>query len=189
MRPCIVYLLLAFAALAGVSTAAEARRYEGKSYGWERSNYASAHRGQRGKHAYKASRKRYAQKSSRKRYAHKTRRQRVAARRSYETTSYRAGGYSSGYHSAGPRPGRWCGWWMRTQRGGGPELNLARNWARWGSSAGGPQVGAVVVWRNHVGEITGRAANGQWIVRSGNDSGRIRERARSLSGAIAFRTS
>jgi hypothetical protein len=179
MRSSIVYLLFAFAALAGVSTTAEARRYEGNSSGWERSSYSSAHRSHRGKQAHKA---------SRKRYAHKTRRPRVASRRSYETTAYSAGSYSSGYHSAGPRPGRWCGWWMRTQRGGGPELNLARNWARWGSNAGGPQVGAVVVWRGHVGEITGRAANGQWIVRSGNDGGRVRERARSVAGAIAFRT-
>ena len=71
---------------------------------------------------------------------------------------------------------------MRTQRGGGPEMNLAANWRRYGS-ASGPQVGAVVVWNHHVGEITGKAANGQWIVRSGNDSGRVRERARSVAGA------
>ncbi len=24
----------------------------------------------------------------------------------------------------GPRPARWCGWYMRTQFGGGPEYNL-----------------------------------------------------------------
>lgn len=83
----------------------------------------------------------------------------------------------------GPRPRRWCGWWMRTQRGGGPEFNLAWNWRKYGQAAS-PQVGAVVVWRHHVGEITGRASNGMWIVRSGNDGGRVRERARSVSGAI-----
>ena len=83
----------------------------------------------------------------------------------------------------GGRPAKWCGWWMRTQKGGGPEYNLARNWSRWGSPTG-PQVGAVVVWRHHVGIITGRAANGQWIVKSGNDSGRVRERARSVAGAV-----
>jgi hypothetical protein len=94
--------------------------------------------------------------------------------------------YTSRHSGVGPRPRRWCGWWMRTQRGGGPEFNLARNWARWGSPAS-PQVGAVVVWRHHVGEIVGRAANGQWIVRSGNDGGRVRSRARSLAGAIAVR--
>jgi hypothetical protein len=90
-------------------------------------------------------------------------------------------------HNVGGRPGKWCGWWMRTQFGGGPEYNLARNWSRRGSPASGPQVGAVVVWPHHVGYITGRAANGKWIVKSGNDGGRVRERARSVSGAIAFR--
>ena len=83
----------------------------------------------------------------------------------------------------GARPAKWCGWWMRTQKGGGPEYNVARNWTRWGTPTG-PQVGAVVVWRHHVGIITGRAANGQWIVKSGNDGGRVRERARSVTGAV-----
>jgi len=54
---------------------------------------------------------------------------------------------------------------MRTQKGGGPEMNLARNWARWGSPSG-PRVGAVVVWPHHVGLITGQTASGEWIVRS-----------------------
>jgi hypothetical protein len=90
---------------------------------------------------------------------------------------------SSGYYSAGPRPGRWCGWWMRTQRGGGPEFNVAWNWRYYGSPAVA-QIGAVVIWRHHVGEITGQTADGRWIVRSGNDGGRVRERARSVAGAI-----
>lgn len=81
------------------------------------------------------------------------------------------------------RPSKWCGWYMRTQLGGGPEMNLARNWKRYGRSSG-PRVGAVVVWPHHVGIITGRARNGQWIVKSGNDGGRVRERARSVSGAV-----
>ena len=83
----------------------------------------------------------------------------------------------------GPRPARWCGWWMRTQKGGGPEYNLAWNWARWGRPAR-PRVGAVVVWPHHVGMITGRTASGQWIVKSGNDGGRVRERPRSVKGAV-----
>jgi hypothetical protein len=83
----------------------------------------------------------------------------------------------------GPRPRRWCGWWMRSQRGGGPEFNLAWNWRYYGRPTS-PQVGAVVIWRHHVGEIVGRASNGQWIVRSGNDGGRVRERARSVAGAV-----
>jgi len=85
------------------------------------------------------------------------------------------------------RPGKWCGWYMRQLYGGGPEYNLARNWKNRGSKTHGPHVGAIVVWPHHVGVITGRASNGQWIVKSGNDGGRVRERARSVSGAIAFR--
>ncbi|MGI8725885.1 MAG: hypothetical protein ACR2J1_11185 [Methyloceanibacter sp.] len=83
----------------------------------------------------------------------------------------------------GPRPSRWCGWWMRSQKGGGPELNLARNWAKWGRPTK-PRVGAVVVWKSHVGMITGRNGAGQWIIKSGNDGGRVRERVRSVKGAV-----
>ncbi|HEV7464612.1 MAG TPA: hypothetical protein VGN85_12035 [Methyloceanibacter sp.] len=72
---------------------------------------------------------------------------------------------------------------MRTQKGGGPEMNLARNWAHWGRPTS-PQMGAVVVWPHHVGLITGQGANGQWIVRSGNDGGSVRERPRSVAGAV-----
>ncbi len=82
----------------------------------------------------------------------------------------------------GPRPGAWCGWYMRSRHGGGPEFNLAANWRRWGSP-GSAQVGAIVVWDHHVGEIVGKADNGQWIVLSGNDGGAVRRRARSISGA------
>ena len=88
-----------------------------------------------------------------------------------------------GSFGAGPRPRAWCGWWMRTQLGGGPEYNLAWNWSRWGSP-GSPQVGAVVVWRHHVGMITGQPSSGQWIVKSGNDSHTVRERPRSIAGAV-----
>jgi hypothetical protein len=72
---------------------------------------------------------------------------------------------------------------MRTQKGGGPEMNLARNWAYWGRPSG-PRVGVVVVWPHHVGLITGQTAGGEWIVRSGNDGGRVRERPRSVAGAV-----
>jgi hypothetical protein len=72
---------------------------------------------------------------------------------------------------------------MRTQKGGGPELNLAANWRHWGHPTG-PRVGAVVVWSHHVGMITGRTAGGEWIVKSGNDGGAVRERPRSVSGAV-----
>jgi len=90
------------------------------------------------------------------------------------------------YHG---RPAAWCGWYMRTQVAGdpGPQYNLARAWAHYGSNAGGPSVGAIVVWPHHVGKIVGHE-NGQWIVQSGNDGHAVRARPRSLAGAIAFRT-
>jgi hypothetical protein len=72
---------------------------------------------------------------------------------------------------------------MRTQLGGGPEYNLAANWRHYGHPSG-PHVGAVVVWPHHVGMITGRAANGRWIVKSGNDGNRVRERPMSVAGAV-----
>ncbi len=119
-------------------------------------------------------------RAKRQRVASRGRAQRVRyATQSYESRS----SYRSGSHSAGPRPRAWCGWWMRTQRGGGAHLNVAWNWSKWGSPSG-PQVGAVVVWRHHVGEIVGRAPNGQWLVRSGNDGGAVRTRARSVAGAV-----
>lgn len=94
--------------------------------------------------------------------------------------------------SVGGRPRAWCGWWMQVHTGITSaatklNLNMAREWARVGSSAGGPQVGAIVVWRHHVGKITGQTSSGQWIVKSGNDGNAVRERPRSVAGAIAFR--
>ncbi len=87
------------------------------------------------------------------------------------------------------RPRAWCGWWMRQQVGRDPGIafNLARNWAHWGRPAR-PGPGVVAVWPHHVGLITGRAASGLWIVRSGNDGNAMRERPMSLARAIAFRT-
>jgi hypothetical protein len=84
-------------------------------------------------------------------------------------------------------PRAWCGFWLGRHLGiPDRRLWLARNWASVGSNAGGPAVGAVVVWRHHVGIITGRTASG-WVVKSGNDGHRVRERVRSVAGAIAFR--
>ena len=115
-----------------------------------------------------------------KRYGKK--RYRSKKRRKYRTAS--RSNYSSGSrYRVGPRPRKWCGWWMRTQKGGGPKYNVAWNWRHYGRPTS-PQVGAVVVWRHHVGIIVGRAANGRWIVKSGNDGGRVRTRARSVKGAI-----
>ena len=103
-------------------------------------------------------------------------------------TSYR---YANNeyHHALGGRPSAWCGWYMRTLVGAdpGPQYNLARSWAHYGVNAGGPSVGAIVVWPHHVGKIVGQE-NGQWIVQSGNDGHDIRARPRSLAGAIAFRS-
>lgn len=103
------------------------------------------------------------------------------ARSSYEHSSYRRS-------PSGGRPAAWCGWYMRSQVGAdpGPQYNLARSWAHYGSNAGGPSVGTIVVWRHHVGKIVGQES-GQWIVESGNDGHAVRTRPRSLAGAIAFR--
>ena len=118
------------------------------------------------------------------RSAHRTSRYHHYARSGSTRSHHASRGHSTrSHHSAGARPARWCGWWMRTQKGGGSELNLARNWKNWGRPSG-PRVGAVVVWSHHVGMITGRTASGQWIVKSGNDGGRVRERPRSVSGAV-----
>jgi hypothetical protein len=90
---------------------------------------------------------------------------------------------------SGGRPRAWCGWYARSLVGSdpGPAYNLARNWSHWGHSAS-PGVGVMVVWPHHVGMITGRTPDGQWIVKSGNDGGGVaRERPRSVAGAIAFR--
>lgn len=89
----------------------------------------------------------------------------------------------SGHGGLGGRPSAWCGWYMRSRHGGGPEYNLAWNWSKRGTPTT-PHVGAIVVWGHHVGEITGQASDGRWIVLSGNDSHSVRERARSVAGAV-----
>ena len=99
-------------------------------------------------------------------------------------------GHRARVHAArrdGGKPAAWCGWWLGRHLGmPRRDLWLARNWARVGHNAGRPGVGVVVVWRHHVGVITGRAG-AKWVVKSGNDGHAVRERPRSLSGAIAFR--
>ena len=160
-------------AFVGMGTANASHYYPSPAEAWYSSGSDSAQR---------AGRSRRTQRKYRSNRNYRGTRKTRSAHKSYRGTSsnYRATASRSG---AGPRPRKWCGWWMRTQRGGGPELNVAWNWSRWGRSSG-PQVGAVVVWRHHVGEIVGRAANGKWLVRSGNDGGRVRTRARFVAGAV-----
>jgi len=80
----------------------------------------------------------------------------------------------------------WCGCWLRHALGvTSRQFNLAREWAHWGKSTTA-HVGAVVVWRHHVGLISG-GSPGNWIITSGNDGHAVRSRRRSIAGAIAFR--
>lgn len=81
------------------------------------------------------------------------------------------------------RPAKWCGWWMRTQFGGGPEYNLARNWKKRGVPTS-PHIGAVVVWPHHVGYIVGQDSKGRWLIKSGNDGNKVRTRVWNLRGAV-----
>jgi len=86
------------------------------------------------------------------------------------------------------RPRAWCGWWLRMQLGiADRNLNRAIMWARWGRPAGGPHVGAIVVWRHHVGRIVGPCNGSVCLIQSGNDGHAVRTRERSVAGAIAFR--
>lgn len=90
----------------------------------------------------------------------------------------------------GPRPHRWCGWFMQadtgvTSKATGRNLNMAREWRHVGSATTAG-IGAIVVWAHHVGRIVG-GSPGKWVVRSGNDGRAVRERVRSVAGAIAFR--
>src|SRR5215831_158166 len=78
------------------------------------------------------------------------------------------------------RPRAWCGWWLRMQLGiADRNLNRAIMWARWGRPAGGPHVGAIVVWRHHVGRIVGPCNGSLCLIQSGNDGHAVRTRERS----------
>jgi hypothetical protein len=169
--------------------AAQARpndSYRGSYSKYSRTVHAKVHSQGRHTATRTGSRKSYAHYTSRKSYGHVSVRgyaQAGGRTRSSASAKVHVADNPRSAKGVGPRPSAWCGWWMRTQKGGGPELNLARNWANWGR-ASGPQIGAVVVWSHHVGMITGRSATGQWIVKSGNDGGRVRERPRSVAGAV-----
>jgi len=109
-----------------------------------------------------------------------------ASHRGYHHVNKAASHHSRHYARHGSA---WCGSYMRHVFGiADPRFNLARNWASIGSNAGGPHVGAVVVWAHHVGVIRGGPdSSGEWLVESGNDGHAVRTRYRSLRGAIAFR--
>lgn len=91
--------------------------------------------------------------------------------------------------SYGPQPDAWCGWWMRQQVAAdpGPDYNVARKWARYGSRADEPCVGCLVVYPHHIAKITGACEGDKCPMISGNDGKAVRERTRSLRGKIAIR--
>lgn len=203
MRLGLIAVAMCLAWLAGM-TSAEARPYHGhkgdryerthaRYWSGERRSAKRAYANRRYAHrqySYRRSGHRYAYRSHvRRGYAYRGYSQRRYAYRGRVHRGYAQRRHYSGrrYAAVGGRPRAWCGWWMRTQLGGGPEYNLAANWRHYGRPSG-PRVGAVVVWPHHVGMITGRASNGQWIVKSGNDGNRVRERPMSVAGAV-FRTS
>lgn len=199
MRLGLIAVAMCLAWLAGVASAEARPYYKGNHYqrtyahSVSKRHYSGRAYAQQGRYAhrqysYRKSGSRYAYGSgvrrgyayrsgARRSYAYSGRVHRQYAQRSYGSRTYASAG------GVGGRPRAWCGWWMRTQLGGGPEYNLAANWRNYGR-ASGPQIGAVVVWPHHVGMITGRSANGQWIVKSGNDGNAVRERPMSVAGAV-----
>jgi hypothetical protein len=83
------------------------------------------------------------------------------------------------------RPRAWCGWFLRQQLGvADRRFNLAANWRFYGRPAGGPVLGAIVVWSHHVGRITGPCNGRACVVTSGNDGHAVRTRMRSVAGAV-----
>lgn len=93
----------------------------------------------------------------------------------------------NGTRPAGCPARAWCGCWLMKHLGlSDRSLWLARRWASIGTDAGGPRVGAIVVWRHHVGTITAVAGH-RIKVLSGNDGRAVRDRWRTTAGVIAYR--
>ena len=195
MRLGLIAVAMCLAWLAGTASAEARPYYKGNHYqrtyahSVGKQRYSGRAYAQQDRYAHRQ----YSYRKSGNRYAYRTGVRHSYAKRSYaysgRTTARYAQRRSYGgqrYAAVGGRPRAWCGWWMRTQLGGGPEYNLAANWRHYGRPSG-PQVGAVVVWPHHVGMITGRSSNGMWIVKSGNDGNAVRERPMSVAGAV-FRT-
>jgi len=111
--------------------------------------------------------------------------------------AYSRAGYRHVVHEAAapaaprgdPRPRAWCGWFMRQMYGVADKTyNAAAKWAHYGTNAGGPQVGAVIVWRHHVGEIVpGSCPAREVMLHSGNDLNQVCTRCFPTRGAIAYR--
>jgi len=69
----------------------------------------------------------------------------------------------------------------------GPEYNLARNWAHYGTPAAGPAPGVIGVMPHHVFKVIAVDGPGRVLAISGNDSHAVRTRERSTRGVIAWR--
>jgi hypothetical protein len=82
----------------------------------------------------------------------------------------------------------WCGCYLRHLLGVADKAyNLAITWARWGTDAGGPRVGAVAVSGRHVALIVGPPdERGLWLINDGND-GPVRIHRMSIAWARYFR--
>jgi hypothetical protein len=81
----------------------------------------------------------------------------------------------------------WCGCFLRHYFGlADRSLNSAFEWTHVGHPTTAHN-GAVVVWRHHVGILRSDPVDGRALVLSGNDGHRVRLRAVSLRGAIAYR--
>lgn len=114
-----------------------------------------------------------------------------AAAKHHEHVSHDAPHAQRTHHLAvfSGRPAQWCGWFMRQVFGVADRAyDRALTWTHWGRQSDGPQLGAVIVWRHHVGLIEGGPdKTGRWLVRSGNDNHAVRTRYQSIKGAVAFR--
>lgn len=113
------------------------------------------------------------------------------ARHHHQWARARHGRHYASAGSIGGRPAGcggipWCGCYMRHLLGVSSEaFNLARHWLAYGHPTTA-HAGALVVWPHHVGMI--KAVEGdRALVLSGNDGHAVRERWRSLRGAIGFR--
>ena len=111
---------------------------------------------------------------------------RARARASYAGVDYAA---IAERRVGDPRPRAWCGWQMRRMVGSDPgrAYNLARNWAHWGRPAGGPAPGVIGVMAHHVFKVIRVIDNRTVLAVSGNDSGAVRTRPRSIARVIAWR--
>lgn len=89
----------------------------------------------------------------------------------------------------------WCGCFARhvlALSDPGKAFNSALRWLDWGHRVHDPHEGDMVVWsrgggRGHVGMLGRHIRGDVWMVVSGNDGHRARERPRSIANAVGVR--